>query len=393
MLNREDFYMINQLRQQGAHIVDIAHHLGCSERTVRRYLALPAPKTGRPKQPRSSKLDPYKPLIDQQLAEGVWNAQVIFDQIKALGYTGGGTLVRNYIQPKRALRPSRKTVRFETPPGHQLQHDWGNLETLIGGERCKVHIAVNELGYSRRFHVWAAPCEDAEHTYESLIRAFRHLGGVPQHVLVDNQKAAVLSHTVGGEVHFNEGFLQLAQHYGFAPKACRPHRPRTKGKVERMVGYVKDHFFQRYRAFDSWAHLNQLLEHWLTAVADARQLRQFEQSPAERFVNEREALQPLPIIDFDTSYRDLRQVGWDGYIEVRGNRYSVPEGHCGQGVIIRIGLDETLRVYDSRDQLIAEHRLQPRAQGWQTTPAHLQPLWQSVGVEQRDLSAYQEVLS
>ncbi len=393
MLSREDFYMIKQLRKQGAHIVDIAHRLGCSERTVRRQLALPAPNTGRRTQPRPGKLDPFKGFIDQQLAEGVWNAEVILHKIRDLGYSGGATLVRGYIQPKRALRPSRKTVRFETSPGYQLQHDWGNLETFVAGERCKVHIAVNELGYSRRFHVWAAPCEDAEHTYESLIRAFRHFGGVSNHVLVDNQKAAVISHTVGGDVRFNEGFLQLAQHYGFTPKACRPHRPRTKGKVERMVGYVKDHFFQCHQRFESWAHLNQLLEHWLASVADNRPLRQFEQSPAQRFTDERDALQPLPATDFDTSYRDLRQVGWDGYIEVRGNRYSVPEGYCGQGVSIRIGLDGTLRVYDRRDQPIAEHPLQSRAQGWQTTPAHHTPLWQSVGVQQRDLSEYQEVLS
>jgi len=393
MLSREDFYMIKQLRKEGAHIVDIAHRLGCCERTVRRYLALPAPKTGRRNHPRGSKLDPFKSFIDQQLAEGVWNAEVILHKIKDLGYAGGGTLVRDYIQPKRALRPNRKTVRFETAPGHQLQHDWGNLEVLLAGERCKVHIAVNVLGYSRRLHVWAAPCEDAEHTYEALVQALEHFGGVPATVLVDNQKAAVLRHSAGGEVQFNEGFLQLAHHYGFTPKACQPHRPRTKGKVERMVGYVKDHFFQRYQSFESWAHLNQLLTHWVSTVADQRTLRQFDQSPAARFIDEKATLQALPVMRFDTSYRDLRQVGWDGYIEVRGNRYSVPESYCGQGVSLRISLDDTLRVYDKHDALIAEHRLRARTDGWQTTPSHHKPLWQSVGVQQRNLSVYEEVLS
>jgi len=102
---------------------------------------------------------------------------------------------------------------------------------------------VNLLGFSRRFHVWAAPCEDAEHTYESLVRAFEWFGVVPAEVWVDNQKAAVLSHDPGGTVRFNPGFVQLADHYGFRPKACRPHRPQTKGKDERMVRYVKENFF------------------------------------------------------------------------------------------------------------------------------------------------------
>ena len=384
--------MINQLREQGAMIVDIAHQMGCSERTVRRYLALPTPPTGRPSHPKPSKLDPFKAFIDQQLTDNVWNAEVIFQQVKAQGYSGGVSLVRQYIKPKRVLRPSKKTVRFETQPGYQLQHDWGEVVTQVAGQRCTVSLAVNVLGYSRRFHVWATQSQDAEHTYESMVQAFGFFGGVPKTVLVDNQKAAVLKHTDSG-VEFNEGFLQLAYHYGFIARACKPRRPRTKGKVERMVGYVKHNFFERYRAFESLSHLNQLLLYWLQHVADERVLRQFEQTPQQRFTEERHALQALPPTAFDTSYRDLRQVGWDGYIDVRGNRYTVPAQYCGQGVSIRIGLSGQLRVYSAADELIATHRLQSKQHGWQSQPSHHQDLWRdTMHVEQRDLSKYQEVL-
>lgn len=247
--------MIKQLHQRGAHLVDIAHQIGCCERTVRRHLAREAAPTGRVAKPRASKLDPFKPIIDQLLADNVWNAEVIFQLIREQGYICGTTMVRRYIQPKRVLRPSKQTVRLETQPSFQLQHDWGEIETVVASQRCKVNFAVNTLGYSRRFHVWAAPSQDAEHTYEALVQAFRYFGGVPRTVLVDNQKAAVLKHDRDHRVIFNAGFLQLANHYGFVPKACRPQRPRTKGKTERMVGYVKQHFFQRYRAFESVAHL------------------------------------------------------------------------------------------------------------------------------------------
>src|SRR5690554_1381346 len=168
MLSREDFLMIRQHHQRGAHPVDIAHQIGCSERTVRRHLTREEAPTGRPARPRGSKLDPYKPIIDQLLADNVWNAEVIFQLIREQGYTGGVTIVRIYIQPKRALRPSKQTVRFETPPGFQLQHDWGEIETLVAGQRCKVSFAVNTLGYSRRFHAWAAVSQDAEHTNTHL---------------------------------------------------------------------------------------------------------------------------------------------------------------------------------------------------------------------------------
>lgn len=114
----------------------------------------------------------------------MWNGEVIFSELRDLGYTGGRTILHDYIRPKRSLQPSRATVRYETRPGHQLQHDWGEIDTVIAGQRMRVHFAVNTLGYSRRFHVTAADCEDAEHTYESLIQAFEHFGGVPAEVNV-----------------------------------------------------------------------------------------------------------------------------------------------------------------------------------------------------------------
>tara|TARA_R110000803_G_C11972607_1_gene319871 strand:+ start:149 stop:1309 length:1161 start_codon:yes stop_codon:yes gene_type:complete len=385
--------MIKQLRAQGAHIVDIAQRIGCSERTVRRYLALPAPPTGRPKSRRSSKLDPFKPFIDQQLADEVWNAEVIFQQLREQGYAGSSTLVREYIQPKRPLRASKRTVRYETHPGKQLQHDWGEIRTEVAGRLCTVNIAVNVLGYSRHFHVWAGPRQDAEHTYESLVQAFRYFGGVPASVLVDNQKAAVVRHDRDGKVTFNAGFLELANHYGFVAKACRPQRPRTKGKTERMVGYVKHHFFQRYRSFDSYAHLNQLLEHWLNTYAQQRLLRRFRQTPAERFQEEQPQLLPRPETDFDTRYYDVRHVGWDAYIDVHGNRYSVPAECCGQRVTIRVSLDGELTVYDIRGQEVARHRMADRKQGWQTVAEHHEPLWQDVlPVQHRSLAVYEELL-
>ncbi|WP_051962349.1 IS21 family transposase, partial [Serratia sp. Ag2] len=317
---------------------------------------------------------------------------VIYQEIKQQGYDGCRSTLRQYVHPKRALRASKQTVRFETQPGQQLQHDWGEIETVVNGQLCKVNFAVNTLGYSRRFHVWATDSQDAEHTYESLVKAFTCFGGSVKTVLVDNQKAAVLKHDNSGEVIFNNGFLQLAKHYGFTPRACRPRRARTKGKVERMVKYLKENFFVRYRQFDSLAHINQLLMQWINTEADHRTLRQFSQTPAERFTQELCHLLALPAGDFDTSYHDIRQVAWDGYIEVRGNRYSVPESWCGQPVSIRISLDNELRVYGD-DALIATHLLAEKPAGWQTVAAHHRPLWQQTcRVAQRALSDYEELL-
>jgi transposase len=381
--------VIKALATRGVYLKDIAADLGVHPKTVRRALqrgSAPIP----PRTRRRSKLDPFKPQVDRLLAAGVWNGVVILRELRATGYTGSHTILRDYIAPKRALRPGRATVRFETEPGRQLQSDWGELTTQLAGQPTKVAFIVNQLGYSRRFHFWCAARQDAEHTYEGLIRSLEYFGGVPQEVLVDNQKAAVLVHH-GDSLVFNDRFLDLATHYGFTPRACRPYRARTKGKDERMVGYIKQHFFVRYRAFDSWSHLNQLAEHWLREEADPRVHGTVHEVVAERLAREQPTLTPLPVQRYDTAYYAHRQVSWDSYIEVRGNRYSVPASLVGTRVAVRIGLDDTLRIY-ADDCLVATHRMQGVHDGWVTVAEHHRALWQAVEpVEQRSLHVYAEV--
>jgi transposase len=389
MLSKEDYLMIQAQVERGVYRKDIAAELGVHPRTIRRAL-----KRGRapsPKRERGSQLDSYKPLVDKLLQENVWNAVVIFREMQAKGYGGGYTVLKDYIRPKRVLRKSRATVRFETPPGQQLQSDWGELWTKVGGKTRKVHFIVHTLGFSRRFHFWATTTEDAEHTYEGIVRAFEYFGGGVEEVLVDNQKCCVIDHRVGDRVIFNERFVDLAGHYGFTPRACKPARAQTKGKDERMVGYVKHHFFVRYRSFESFSHLNALAEQWLREETDRRVHGTVREVVEERFERERPSLRSLPPTRFDTSYREYRVVAWDGYIEVRGNRYSVPTELSGKRVEIRITLDGRLRVLCD-DRLVVEHGLRPRSQGWVTVATHHEELWkETLRVEHRDLAVYEEV--
>jgi hypothetical protein len=193
-------------------------------------------------------------------------------------------------------------------------------------------------------------------------------------------------------VYFNERFVDLAGYYGFTPRACKPYRARTKGKDERMVGYIKGNFFVRYRSFESWAHLNQMAEKWLAEEADPRLHGTVKEVVLERFEREKPSLKPLPMARYDTSYLEYRKVAWDGYIDVRGNRYSVPAGLVGQQVAIRIGLDGLLRVFRADNSLATSHQLRSREAGWGTIPEHRTEMWQNtVQVEQRSLAKYEEV--
>jgi len=396
MLKKEDFAVIKALDQHGVFIKDIAAELGVHPKTISRALKRGgAPNRGRKIRP--SKLEPYKPKVDQLLNQGVWNAKVILREIQLIGYRGGMTILREYIEPKRVLRPSRATVRFETRPGEQMQSDWGEIVVEIAGQPTKVYYIVNLLGYSRRFHFWCTDSQDAEHTYEGMIRSLEYIGGVTKEVLVDNQKAAVLQASNQGQPRFNERFVDLANWYGFTPRACRPYRARTKGKDERMVGYIKQNFFVRYRKFESWAHLNQLAEHWLAEEADLRVHGTVKEVVIERFNREKPTLGALPERRYDTSYHDFRQAAWDGYIEVHGNRYSVPTSLSGQTLEVRIGLDDSLRIYDPGDPNldkppVATHMLRSAQEGWVTVAEHYANLWQdTLKVEQRPLLVYAEV--
>ncbi len=389
MLGKEDFAVIQALRKRGVYLRDIAEELGVHPKTVSRALQRGgAPKKGRRR--RGSKLDRFKPTVDRLLAEGVWNGVVILRELQAEGYEGGITTLNDYIRPKRALRPGRGTVRFETKPGKQLQSDWGQVKTLIAGEEVTVHFIVNTLSYSRRFHFWCTDSEDAEHTYEGIVRSFEYFGGVTDEALTDNQKVAVLGRS-GGRPCFNPRFLDLAEHYGFTPRAHRPYRARTKGKDERNVGYIKHHFFVRYRKFESWAHLNQLAEQWLREEADPRVHGTVKEVVSVRFEREATHLRPLPPMRFDTSYVETRQVSWDAYVDVRGNRYSVPDELVNRTVTVRISVDGEMRVYHG-DQLVTTQVLKPASEGWSTVPSHHARLWsEALQVELRPLSVYEEV--
>jgi len=164
----------------------------------------------------------------------------------------------------------------------------------------------------------------------------------------------------------------------------------TKGKVERIVGYTKQHFFQRYRSFESFAHLGQLLEAWLLGEADRRLHGTVKEVVAVRFKREKPFLLPLPVHPFDTSYIETRQVGWDAYVNVRGNRYSVPSTYCGQTVTVHMSLDDNLAIY-AGECCIARHRLAPPEAGWQRVSDHHARLWAEVRVEARSLHTYEEV--
>ena len=247
MLGIQQFMDIQALHKEGLSIRAIAQKTGYSRNTVRKVLREKSPKTYE-RQPRPSILDPYKAYLKERFEAYGLSAVCLHGEIVNMGYSGSPVTVRRYLQTLKAPKIARQraTVRFETPPGKQAQVDWAECGTFTkpDGTRQTIYAFVMVLGYSRFMHVEFTTSMKLPVLIECHQRAFTQFGGCPQTILYDNMKQVRLAPN-----KWNETFLDFAHHYGFAPKTHRPYRPRTKGKVERMVDYLKDNFLKG-REFD-----------------------------------------------------------------------------------------------------------------------------------------------
>lgn len=266
--------------------------LGISRNAVRRALRRDGPPVRAAQGRAPSKLEPYKDYLLARLAEfPELSTVVLFEEIQVQGYHGGLTILRNFTRPYR-IRRREPVVRFETPPGRQAQVDWAHLGThVLDGVPTPLYLFVYVLGFSRALYAEVVT-STALPTFPFLschLHAFETLGGLPEEILYDNQKQVVLARTADGP-RFHPEFLAFSGHFGFRPRLCRPYRARTKGKVERTIGYVKDRFFCG-RTFTDLPVMNARLTRWLCEVANAREHATTGERPSDRLL--REGLRPL----------------------------------------------------------------------------------------------------
>jgi transposase len=258
-----------------------------------------------------------------------------WQELRARGYTGGYTVVRERVRLLRPRPAPAPVPRFETSEGVQAQMDFGVYDIDFTREgRRRVYLFSYLLGYSRRQYLRWVESMDLLTTLREHVHAFHHLGGVARVCLYDNFKAVVLRHDADG-AFYNPKFLAFATHYGFRPQACRVRRPQTKGKCERQF-YFAEVSLLNGRTFDTLEHLNEVTAQWLTEVADVRVLRDFKESPRARHQREQPHLLPLPTCDFDTALVVYRHVNVEGFLAYRLNFYSVPWSYIGQVLPVRI---------------------------------------------------------
>ena len=342
----------------------IAKTLGVDRKTVARVIAeheqsrTGAPPTEQP--PRKSLLDSYQENLLHLLDRYPDITAVrMHQELCGLGFEGGYTIVRERLRELRRRAPNL-VRRFETGPGVQAQMDYSpyDIEFTAEGKR-RVHAFSYILGFSRRQYVHFVERQDFDTTIRQHIRAFTHLGGLAAECLYDNMKVVVTGYD-GGEPIYNTRFLAFATYYGFRPVACRPHRPQTKGKVERPFYFIETNLLNG-RTFTSLEHLNQTTEWWLANVADVRLHKTTRRTPVALHQEESPHLLPLPERPYETGEVLYRTVNSEGFITYLQNFYSVPWQRIGQLLPVRVTENELI-VYDSKITEIARHEQLPSSQ-------------------------------
>ncbi len=304
MISIEELMTIKILHQQGISQREIAKQLGISRNTVKKYIQRDKdqPKyTARPVTPQ--KLDPYKDYLKERVALAVpihLSAVVLLREIKAQGYDGGITRLRQFLVELRGSCKAETIIRFETDPGKQMQVDWGQMR----GGKTPLHAFVAVLGYSRALFVHITDNMRYETLERCHLLAFEYFQGIPQQIWYDNMKTVVIERNAYGVGHhrFHQGLYQFAKSQGFIPKLCKPYRPQTKGKVERMVQYIRNNFYSPLSTKLSASGLtldidtaNIQLMNWLNDIANTRLHDTIKEQPMKRLEYERAYLQALPL--------------------------------------------------------------------------------------------------
>lgn len=372
MIQLGDLIVILDLHRQGLSVSAIARQTGRDPKTVRKYIerGLEPPAYGPRRAGRPPKLAPFLDYLRERVAAYPGLSAVrLTREIRELGYTGAYTAVKRFVAAVRPNSPKPFEVRFETPAGQQAQVDFARFETTFTDEPGVTRIVwlfSLVLGHSRYIFARFVMHQDLQTLLRCHMQAFAAIGGVPIEILYDRMKTAVTGENDAGHIVYNTSLLSLARHYGFQPKACRPYRAKTKGKVERPFSYIRQDFFLA-RNFRNIDDLNGQLDDWLATVANVRVHGTTQKVVADAFALERPELQPLPATPFDALLKLERRVSNDGLVSVGGNYYSVPDRT--RRIVEVHQLPDTIRILD-QGRLVAVHPVLEGRKRTRIAPEH-----------------------
>ncbi|MCK4305470.1 MAG: IS21 family transposase [Candidatus Eisenbacteria sp.] len=314
-------------------------------------------------QPRSSskasKLDPFREQIEQKVKKDLTVSRIL-REIRERSYTGSRTILADYVRTLRVQPQPKKKVyrRFETQPGEELQIDWSPYRVPLGGKQRVVHAFAATLGYCRKTHVRFYADERQSTLFEAHTHAFADFDGVALRLVYDRMATVVLG-TVGPNRKplWNPRLLEFARYYGYEPYLCKVADPNRKGKDERIFLFLERDFI-RGSEFDSFEDLNAKVRIWLDEVANCRVHGTTRRVPDEVWEQEKPFLIPLPESSYPACDEEIRQVGPDAVLWIRGTTYTIPAALANQKVSVRL-YTEHFEVLDRNGRVAFSRRHVP----------------------------------
>lgn len=319
-----------------------------------------------------SSVEPYRKLVERLRAEGV-EIKAIHERLQERGYEGHYQSVWRFVN--RMEGPKLKaTVRVERPPGDEAQVDFGYAGQMIDPATEKLRRSwafVMTLSYSRHQYVEFVFDQKVGTWLECHRHAFEFFGGVPQRVVIDNLKAAIIR-ACWDDPQVQQSYRECAEHYGFLISPNRPRTPEHKGKVEQGgVHYVKRNFLGG-REPTLITQANREVRAWCLTTAGERLHGTTKEQPIARFELEQTHLHPLPTTPYDMGEWKVLKLHRDCHVVFSGAYYSAPFTHIGQQVRVRGG-NKQVRIYTLDYDLLATHERADHPGERLTHPRHLPP--------------------
>ena len=313
-----------ELHQQGISIGEIANKMGVDRKTARKYIQTTSPpryvRAGR-----GSKLDPFKDYIRSELEKNPYSAPKMMRKIREKGYTGGISILKDFMLPIKDASRVVAEIRFETEPGEQSQVDWIDFGMReVDGARVHLFAFVMVLGWSRMRFVRFTTDVRTETFIHCHLLAFQYFRGYTRTILYDNLKNVVIKRAIlSSESKFNEMYLDFSRHHGILPRLCKPgiEGAKTKGKVENAVQYVQRDYFMGLE-YETIAELNDGALDWCDRV-NSEVHSTIHEVPRERWPNE--GLTPFEaIVPYQVTIIDHRVASRDCFVQWNSNFYSIP---------------------------------------------------------------------
>jgi transposase len=252
------------------------------------------------------------------------------------------------------------TVRVaDGEPGMECQLDFGYLGLLfdpVTGRHRKVHALIFTACYSRHMFVWLSFTQTLAALVAGCEAAWVFFGGVFK-VLIPDNASAIVADADPVNPRFTAGWLDYAQHCGFATDAARVRSPKDKPRVERAVQYVRGNFFAGEH-FTGLSPAQAAAEVWCKDVAGMRIHGTIAARPAQVFAeHEAGVLLSLPV-PYDVPVFAKVKVHRDFHVEVGRALYSAPKEYLGCHLDARA--DTALVKLFHHGQLVKTHpRQQP----------------------------------